>query len=332
MIERRNESKDEGSRMSKSKTKQKKQSKYNFTQKIPNSIKTPLRYPGGKSRATKFLKDYLPRHFKEYREPFLGGGSMAIYVTKKYPDANVWVNDLYYNLYNFWKQLRDQGPRLYEELVRIRTPIDFNSKLSRKNKIPRADWDPHIIKSIAANKELFIKAKEEINTTDNLFTSAVYFYILNKCSFSGLGENSSFSEMASDQNFNLRGINKLPEYSKLIQNWKITNLDYKEVMNASPNNNCFVFLDPPYDIKDNLYGDGGDMHKGFNHVKFHKDVVECEHNWMITYNSNEVLRKRFANFNLTEWDLTYTMRSVGEYAENQKGRKELLVTNYEVNK
>ena len=51
------------------------------------SLKTPLRYPGGKSRACTKMDVYIPdlRDYKEYREPFLGGGSVAIYITKKYP-------------------------------------------------------------------------------------------------------------------------------------------------------------------------------------------------------------------------------------------------------
>ena len=44
-------------------------------------FKTPLRYPGGKSRATKILLDYIPRKFDYYVEPFIGGGSMAIALT-----------------------------------------------------------------------------------------------------------------------------------------------------------------------------------------------------------------------------------------------------------
>ena len=35
-------------------------------------------------------------------------------------------------------------------------------------------------------------------------------YIVNKCSFSGLTESSSFSSQASRSNFSLRGIEKLP--------------------------------------------------------------------------------------------------------------------------
>ena len=41
------------------------------------SLKTPLRYPGGKSRVAPMLVDKMPR-MTEYSEPFLGGGSTAI--------------------------------------------------------------------------------------------------------------------------------------------------------------------------------------------------------------------------------------------------------------
>ena len=47
------------------------------------SYKTPLRYPGGKSRACTKMDQYFPdlRNYTEYREPFLGGGSVAIPVS-----------------------------------------------------------------------------------------------------------------------------------------------------------------------------------------------------------------------------------------------------------
>ena len=51
------------------------------------ALKTPLRYPGGKSRACTKMDPYFPdlRNYVEFREPFLGGGSVAIHVSKKYP-------------------------------------------------------------------------------------------------------------------------------------------------------------------------------------------------------------------------------------------------------
>ena len=82
------------------------------------SLKTPLRYPGGKSRACTKLDQYIPNldGYSEYREPFLGGGSVAIHITKKYPHLDVWVNDLYEPLYNFWRVLQDDSNALYETL------------------------------------------------------------------------------------------------------------------------------------------------------------------------------------------------------------------------
>ena len=57
------------------------------------SYKTPLRYPGGKSRALSKLFQFIPdlSTYTEYREPFLGGGSVALEVTKRYPHLKIWV-------------------------------------------------------------------------------------------------------------------------------------------------------------------------------------------------------------------------------------------------
>ena len=71
-------------------------------------LKTPLRYPGGKSKATTKMAPFFPakNHVKHYREPFLGGGSVALWVSQNYNLESIWVNDLYWPLYNFWKHLQ----------------------------------------------------------------------------------------------------------------------------------------------------------------------------------------------------------------------------------
>ena len=69
---------------------------------------------------------------------------------------------------------------------------------------------------------LFTRSKERINSRDcSPLDRAVAFYIVNKCSFSGLTESSSFSSQASHSNFSLRGIEKLPGYQEIISNWHI---------------------------------------------------------------------------------------------------------------
>ena len=90
----------------------------------------------------------------------------------------------------------------------------------------------------------------------------------------------------------------------------------------------FMYLDPPYDIKDNLYGHKGSMHKKFDHDKFAEDCSDSSVSQMVSYNSDQLVKDRFKDWNATEFDLTYTMRSVGQYMREQKERKELLLLNY----
>ena len=92
----------------------------------------------------------------------------------------------------------------------------------------------------------------------------------------------------------------------------------------------FVYMDPPYDIKDNLYGRKGGMHKKFDHDKFAKDCDEYTSNMLISYNSDQIVKDRFKEWTVGEFAHTYTMRSVGCYNKDQASRKELVLTNYEV--
>jgi DNA adenine methylase len=253
------------------------------------------------------MDPYFPdlRNYDEFRDPFLGGGSVAIYITKKYPNLDIWVNDLYEPLVNFWQQLQMFGYDLKSELVDLKNANNTPDKA----------------------RELFLQSKERINDkTVSNFDRAVAFYIVNKCSFSGLTESSSFSEQASNSNFSLRGIGKLPEYSSLISKWRITNYSYDYLMDG--NMGAFMYLDPPYDIKDNLYGNKGSMHKGFDHDKFAADCDVNNMDMLVSYNSDQLVKDRFKDWNAAEFDLTYTMRSVGEYMREQKQRKELLLFNY----
>ena len=91
----------------------------------------------------------------------------------------------------------------------------------------------------------------------------------------------------------------------------------------------FVYLDPPYEIKTNLYGKRGNMHKGFDHtVLLDQDRYVCDQ--MVSYNSSNLIKSRFIDWTPYEYDHTYTMRSVGEYMQDQQSRKELLLLNYVV--
>ena len=284
-------------------------------------LKTPLRYPGGKSRAVTKMAQYFPdmRKYVEYREPFLGGGSVAIHMTKMYPHLKITVNDLYEPLINFWTQLQTFGDELTNKLIDYKINHPNPSKELRTEKGTKFPA-----------QELFLNSKEVINDSSfDPIERAAAFYIVNKCSFSGLTESSSFSKQASVSNFSMRGIEKLPEYSQIISHWHINSYSYEYCFRTDIHDGLFMYLDPPYDIKDNLYGKKGAMHKGFDHDKFAEDCSQSSVHQLISYNSDQLVKDRFKGWNAGEFNLTYTMRSVGEYMKDQQTRKELLLFNYD---
>ena len=287
------------------------------------SLKTPLRYPGGKSRALSNLFQYMPdlKGYKEFREPFLGGGSVALEVTKRYPSIDIWVNDLYNPLYTFWCFLRDEPQELYECLKRYKEDL---GDVPDKSDATPAELEAYYEKG----RELFNEMKVQLNHPEaEDFYRAVAFYIINKCSFSGLTESSSFSGQASVSNFSMNNIEKIPEYGNLIKDWKITNYSYESLL--SNYKDVFVYLDPPYDIKDNLYGRKGSMHKGFDHDKFAADCDRFICPQLVSYNNSNLVKERFQGWTVGEFAHTYTMRSVGSYTIDQADRKELVLYNYE---
>ena len=269
---------------------------------INKKLKTPLRWPGGKSRAIYKLHKEMGdiTDITEIRDAFLGGGSFPLYLSQLYPKKKVWVNDLYYPVYNFWIQLRDNCKELTTELLKL--------------------IKEHF--TIFSRKMLFIDMKKVMNDEEEtLLNRAVAFYIVNKCSFSGLTENGSFSGGSSVTNFKESIIKSLPYYSKIIKKWKITNLDYTELLdNASQ---VFIYLDPPYDIKSNLYGKKGKLHKHFNHIIFRKVLFkQPKSKILVSYN------KEIEGLNNITFPLTYSMRSTKKYIEKQKKRQEIICKSY----
>lgn len=295
-------------------------------------ISTPLRYPGGKSRAIKTLKNYLPQNIKEFREPFVGGGSFFLWYKQQHPECKIWINDVYYNLYCFWQQLQDRGEEMVEVLHELKIihheeESDLKMSVRPKERTKKAE-------------DLFFKCKELIQYTDDPFWIAICFWILNKCSFAGLTETGSFSPQASISNFSKGTIEKLLNISKLIQDVKITNVDYSRLLDYDAED-TFVFLDPPYDIltksKSNaLYGKDGSLHKQFNHEQFFTDVEHCNNKFMITYNSSLILKERYKDFKIIPYDLKYGMQydtvinEDGSKGFKAHSKEELIIMNYEL--
>ena len=277
---------------------------------------TVLRYPGGKSRIIYYLfrKNMLPENIKEYREGFLGGGSCALSFSVMYPGIPVWVNDLYYNLFAFWTQLQKNPDPLINRLLEL------------KDEACRAEGVEELEKK---HRALYADMRDLINTSDDDFDLATAFYVLNRSSFGGFTEqnkNAFIRDSYKNTIFSQSKIKKLANISQIIQPWRITNQDYRDLMEG-PGEDVFVFLDPPYLIKDMLYGKDKEMHTSFCHEAFVKACKDTPHNWMITYNEHPWLREQFADFHMENFEFRY---SLAHRKENKNKKEELLVMNYQL--
>lgn len=263
---------------------------------IPDTMNvSPLRYPGGKTRACKILDNVLLQHFDISRfdtivSPFFGGGSFEFYLQNKY-GLHLIVNDKFTPLYNFWKQVKLNKNELCEELRKIQS----------------------------VSKEQFIYYRNTImDLQNNVLQQAIQYFIINRCSFSGSTLSGGFSQEASNKRFTPSSINRIEalDFTRI----EIYNDDFYDFINNRTNDKSqtqtLLFLDPPYYLenKSKLYGNNGDMHEGFNHLLLF-DLLYTKKNWMVTYNNCEYIRNLYKDFIIIDVKWTYGMNTSKESSE-----------------
>ena len=251
---------------------------------IINNI-SPLRYPGGKTRACKIIDNILLEYFDITNfdtiiSPFFGGGSFEFYLQNKYRFKLI-VNDKFIPLYNFWKQVKINKTILCDELRKIKS----------------------------VSKEQFIAYRTTImNLNDDILQQSIQYFIINRCSFSGSTLSGGFSQEASNKRFTLSSINKIEELD--FTNIEIYNDDFYEFINNFNISSSLMFLDPPYYLenKSKLYGNNGDLHQDFNHELLF-DLLNTKKNWIITYNNCEYIRNLYKDFIIIDVNWSYGMNT-----------------------
>ena len=265
-------------------------------------VTTPLRYPGGKSKSLHKIIPNISLPYDELREPFVGGGSIFLKAMQKInPNASYRINDLNYDLFCFWEELKINGDLLIEAIQQI--------------------------KDLCKNgKKLFLYLNEENSNRTDL-ERASRFFVLNRTTFSGTTDSGGYSDEAFRKRFTQSSIDRLKPLSSLLKNVKIEHGDYKNLL-TNEGSNVFIFLDPPYfkTAKSKLYGKNGDLHLCFDHERFADNVEKCSHKWLITYDDCREIRELFSFAKISRWKAQYGMNNVSK--DRPKSGKELFITNY----
>lgn len=256
-----------------------------------SNSKSPLRYPGGKSRASKKIAQFFPNDLTKIVSPFFGGGSVEIELMKK----GIFVEgyDLFNPLVVFWQQLKDNKQEL------LNTIEFFHNSMNKSHFVDMQDW---------------IKDKDSELTPAML--GGIYF-CLNRSSFSGTVNSGGYSP--SHPRFNVNSIDRVRNFS--LTNFSVDCLPFQESISKT---NEFLYCDPPYLIKSNLYGHGGDLHKEFNHSELNS-LLKTRQRWILSYNDCEEIREMYKDFEIVPLEWKYGM-------SKNKDSKEILILNTGIQK
>lgn len=245
-----------------------------------------LRYPGGKTRAIKILKEFIPPNTKELCSPFFGGGSFEIYCANEL-NIKVYGYDFFKPLVAFWKYALEK-PNILACSVEKCHPID---------------------------KESFHKYRETLTMTKSVLTMATNFFVLNRSSFSGTTLSGGFSPEAGSKRFTLSSIERIRKFK--CPNLTVKWMHFKDSIPLHPD--TLLYLDPPYMLDNSkLYGTKGDLHEGFDHNMLF-DILNKRKNWILSYNNHPEIVKKYSNYKITNVEWSYGMSS-------DKNSKEILIT------
>ena len=245
---------------------------------------SPLRYPGGKTRARKILDNILTKYFDislfdTIISPFFGGGSFEFYLQNKY-HKRIIANDKFTPLYNFWKQVQNNKDLLCS-LLRTKREVD--------------------------KEKFYYYRKKIIENADSDLLNAIYFFIINRCSFSGATLSGGFSYQSSNKRFTESSIDRINQLN--LDYIDFYNLDFEDFLSSIHTTNALIFLDPPYYLnKSNLYGTNGNMHESFNHQKLY-ETISKKKSWMITYNDCPYIRDLYKDYLIITADWKYGMNN-----------------------
>jgi DNA adenine methylase len=263
--------------------------------KAADYVQSPFRYPGGKFYALKYILPLLncvPH--QEYREPFVGGGS--VFFGKPKAQHN-WINDLEDDVINVYKAISSntRNERLIERVSRDVATKERHSE---------------------------VKLMKAITLDDRAFKT---FY-LNRTSYSGIikapawGYEIGMSAPPENWHKPLRNANNK------LKGVRITSKDFSEVIEEPSDRAVLMYLDPPYFLADQKRA----YTKHFelsDHLRLERCLNKTEHFFCLSYDDCKEIR------DLYEWAYIYE-RTWFYNTANSKGPrkigKELLITNYKV--
>ena len=303
---------------------------------IPKPI---LKWVGGKTQIIDKLITGFPVEINNYREIFLGGGSVLLTLLSYVKSGiikihgNIYAYDLNEPLINIYKNIQTCHNDLYDTLENIIK--DFNE--CGDGEINRAPTNISEAKNAKENYYYWIRSEYNklcLNDKMSVLGSAMFIF-LNKTCFRGLfrvgpkGFNVPYGHYNNPEIINKE---HLEEIHSLIQNVIFECCDFSSSL-SSVKANDFVYLDPPYAPETNT-SFVGYTENGFGKEK-HTQLFELcnelcnklNHTKIMMSNSNTDYVKKYFLEEKYNIEIINAKRSINSKNPSLK-TTELIITNY----
>ena len=234
--------------------------------------RSPLRYPGGKSRAVNAIVELIPEEVDTLCSPFFGGGSIELACAAN--GIRVLGYDAFEPLVNFWR-VALQEPGLLADLVSNHFPL---------------------------SRTQFYALQKRYFSIDERIEKAAAFFALNRASFSGTTLSGGMSP--GHPRFTSSAIERLRHFE--VSGLTVELADFTDSIPRNPD--AFMYLDPPYANGERLYGDKGDMHDSFDHVAL-AELIRPRSGWLLSYNDCEFVRDLYKGHRFLETSWVYGMNN-----------------------
>jgi len=302
--------------------------------RVPKPI---LKWVGGKTQIIDKLVADFPVEINNYREAFLGGGSVLFTLLSYVKSGiirihgNIYAYDLNEPLIYIYKNIQTHHTELYDTLQSI--IMDFNE--CGNGTINRTPTNLEEAKVAKENYYYWIRSKYNklcLNDKKGTLGSAMFIF-LNKTCFRGVfrvgpkGFNVPYGHYNNPEIINKEN---LEEIHNLIQNVVFECRDFNtSLTNTEPND--FVYLDPPYAPETDT-SFVGYTENGFN-IENHNNLFKLIHTLtdtnkkiMLSNADVSLVRENFTNEKYNTLSIL-CKRSINSKKPDAKA-KEVIIKNY----
>lgn len=184
-----------------------------------------VKWAGGKRQLLNQLEILFPKKFKNYFEPFVGGGAVAFHIIKTRKPKEIFLSDINEELINVYEIVRDN---VFELIDLLKKHKEIHGK---------------------EGKEFYTNVRNQNPYVMSKLSRAARFIYLNRTCFNGLYRVNSKGQfnvpMGKYDNPGIVQEKELIQISKLLKGVKLKVQSFEKILSYVKKGD-FVYFDPPY--------------------------------------------------------------------------------------